>query len=497
MKKTILLRALFLLALVAGALSTHAQAYEYECVKNNSASESWIAQIYWLEEIEVQKDVILFFDIIGFPDYWKMRWKIVDRRSSSKNTGKDEVNEKSTIDLFLTNGQHITFKNLYSYSEYSHGERRIDYYMNDYEILLNNKTFLNNKYQLPGYAMALLRSYNITKMVFNGVSILTPKFRSADTFDAMCKSLISKTGEYGQYGTSLLEEFVPNDRKPIIANSSHSQQGERISTDTEVSLIDIFSALSSALDSMEKDETLKVNTTSEKETSKQATSSTTVKRAAAKSTKDSVDSMMVASSQRRTTAAGPSTNTKPATTTKKQPAKNATTAVTQRADNSTGVISMTLHQLVMQPLGVLPQKSQHMKSNDIMDFLNTNYPQWASRLYSGGEMIGPLNSKYNMSWKGIIPSASCRFNSEGVFNKYTMRLTLPKAEFTPDEAESFFEGLKSDMNKEGINMNLNAAKNGWKAVLSDRIVALRKEKYSESTDIVIDVWFTDENGKTY
>lgn len=49
--------------------------------------------------------------------------------------------------------------------------------------------------------MRQLRKYNIIKFSVNGKITSTPNFRSAATIDAMCKTLISKTGDQGQYGS--------------------------------------------------------------------------------------------------------------------------------------------------------------------------------------------------------------------------------------------------------------------------------------------------------
>lgn len=53
------------------------------------------------------------------------------------------------------------------------------------------------------YIMSLLRTYNIVSLTIGETTINTPNMRSADTFDAMCKTLISKTGDQGQYGKRL------------------------------------------------------------------------------------------------------------------------------------------------------------------------------------------------------------------------------------------------------------------------------------------------------
>ena len=59
------------------------------------------------------------------------------------------------------------------------------------------------------YVMKQLRKFNITKISINGKIVSTPNFRSAATIDAMCKTLISKTGDQGQYGSTNTSSTSP------------------------------------------------------------------------------------------------------------------------------------------------------------------------------------------------------------------------------------------------------------------------------------------------
>ena len=53
------------------------------------------------------------------------------------------------------------------------------------------------------HVMSLLRTYDIVSFTIEDITVKTPGLHSADTFDAMCKTLASKTGDQGQYGKRL------------------------------------------------------------------------------------------------------------------------------------------------------------------------------------------------------------------------------------------------------------------------------------------------------
>lgn len=70
--------------------------------------------------------------------------------------------------------------------------------------------------------MSLLRTYDIIAITIEGITIKTPGLRSADTFDAMCKTLVSKTGDQGQYGKRLTNNNnnASNAQKPQTPTTS-------------------------------------------------------------------------------------------------------------------------------------------------------------------------------------------------------------------------------------------------------------------------------------
>ena len=68
------------------------------------------------------------------------------------------------------------------------------------------KKFFLNDSQRQTFAMSVLRLYNITKVSFDGKTINTPKMRSAETFNAMCKALEEKTDDQWSYGEENMEK---------------------------------------------------------------------------------------------------------------------------------------------------------------------------------------------------------------------------------------------------------------------------------------------------
>ena len=70
----------------------------------------------------------------------------------------------------------------------------------------SNKTLKQNTFEAGSYFIGQLRKYNITKISIldkanHRVELATNGFRSAITIDAMCKTLMAKTGDQGQYGS--------------------------------------------------------------------------------------------------------------------------------------------------------------------------------------------------------------------------------------------------------------------------------------------------------
>lgn len=216
MKKTIILRVFFLFALVANVLFAHAQAYEYVCKKEG---DFWTCGLKNL--IELQDDLGITFELRGRKGYlWKIYWRIYDRRESGRQfRGDAEMNENSKVVVYLENGLSLTFTKCLSLPDYSSF-----LYMTDAIEFLNGKQFLFNDSQRQTFAMSLLRLYNITKVSFDGKAINTPKMRSAETFNAMCKTLIAKTGDQEQFGKEKIKDSEVEDvvRNMTVESSSSS-----------------------------------------------------------------------------------------------------------------------------------------------------------------------------------------------------------------------------------------------------------------------------------
>ena len=186
MKSTILLRALFLSFLVAGALSTHAQAYEFDCkvVDKYADGELWQCE-FWADisddqfirmDIQSKKDTPCFFSL-----------SIGDLEDASFYTifSGDEVK----VQFHLSNGEVLS-------TDRAGGDR--EGIKLGAQQLRSSKPNTQNPF--GSYAMQQLRRYNITKIVVDDDEFLTPDFRSAATIDAICKALIAHTGDQGQYG---------------------------------------------------------------------------------------------------------------------------------------------------------------------------------------------------------------------------------------------------------------------------------------------------------
>lgn len=87
----------------------------------------------------------------------------------------------------------------------------------------SNKTLKQNTFEAGSYFIGQLRKYNITKISIldkanHRVELATNGFRSAVTIDAMCKTLMAKTGDQGQYGSILNKPSSPPTTKPRISS---------------------------------------------------------------------------------------------------------------------------------------------------------------------------------------------------------------------------------------------------------------------------------------
>ncbi|MBQ6032081.1 MAG: hypothetical protein IJL29_03550 [Prevotella sp.] len=188
MKKMTIQRVLFMLVVASNTLFAQAQAYEYNCEKRSDGS--WYCQM---------KNLVQYSDDIGvsvFIDCKKdhtaeIVLQAIDLNEPNLIIGKGKT---GTVKLYLSNGEVLT-------SSEARGPFPYLFYIGAQSFTSNKVTV--DKSNDGKYAMKQLRRYNIIKISVQGIEFSTPKFRSAATIDAMCKTLISKTGDQGQYGSSL------------------------------------------------------------------------------------------------------------------------------------------------------------------------------------------------------------------------------------------------------------------------------------------------------
>lgn len=100
----------------------------------------------------------------------------------------------SSLKLYLSNGEILTGK-------YKSDGNSI-WFRIATNNFVSNKVNITNDSKRMAYVMKQLRKYNIIKISIDEMIMSTPKFRSAATIDDMCKTLISKTGDQGQYGNT-------------------------------------------------------------------------------------------------------------------------------------------------------------------------------------------------------------------------------------------------------------------------------------------------------
>ena len=102
----------------------------------------------------------------------------------------------NNIRLYLKNGEVLT-NNLALYDKDHYG----CYLFTSNQFISNKKDNFANEYERGKYVMSRLRLYDIIKISINGEITETPNFWSSATIDAMCKDLMAKTGDQGQYGS--------------------------------------------------------------------------------------------------------------------------------------------------------------------------------------------------------------------------------------------------------------------------------------------------------
>ena len=176
-------RGLMLTLLLVNTLFVNAQAYEYECFKED--------QDYWRCKIT---DPVFFTEKkeISFGLWAAKNRTLVLHLVPIDANGFFEIgeNKTETVKLFLSNGEVLT-------SSKALGSI-------PYVIYVGTQSLSSNKVKtgddIGSYVIQQLRTYNINTISIQNYNYTTPGLRSAATIDAMCKKLMQYTGDQGQYG---------------------------------------------------------------------------------------------------------------------------------------------------------------------------------------------------------------------------------------------------------------------------------------------------------
>lgn len=211
MKKTILKRGIFVFLLLLQMVQGHAQAYEFECEENNGFWRCSLKQ-----GLEFQKDVELLFYISAARGLGSIvRFAIIDTREGLHNfqTFGFESTSPVVFMLHLSDGEILQNSECVSHTIF---------YDNGTQHFTSNKKKFTSPLETISYIMSRLRKVNIVKISVNGKNLATPNFRSAATIDAMCKKLITKTGDQGQYGTAPTGSSTTSKKTTTNRSSSSS-----------------------------------------------------------------------------------------------------------------------------------------------------------------------------------------------------------------------------------------------------------------------------------
>ena len=210
MKKLLAITALILIALTASA---QAYVYEHEIKENgwhecftndNNMYRDNTGELYHFF-LDAQKDS---YCVVGFVT------RTIQFESKNKGIKLSKKEEDFPIQFKLSNGYILKSDTLNS----KHWD--MIFRISSGGMTINNRILDDKSYQ---DAMSLLRTYDIVAITVEGITINTPGLRSADTFDAMCKTLISKTGDQGQYGKRLTNNNnnnASNAQKPQTPTTS-------------------------------------------------------------------------------------------------------------------------------------------------------------------------------------------------------------------------------------------------------------------------------------
>lgn len=173
------------------AIQGFAQAYEFDLEQSEYNSDHWLAELH--EGIIVIEGKFLGMSLYTSQNYSVvLSFYLLDTNNNPHYLSyliKD--GEQGALQLYLDNGEVLTTSEA--------GKDHFFIALGAQRLKGQKNTSLGNN---GGDAMKLLRNHNITKIRVQGHDFTTPGFRSAATIDAMCKALIGKTGDQGQYGSA-------------------------------------------------------------------------------------------------------------------------------------------------------------------------------------------------------------------------------------------------------------------------------------------------------
>lgn len=206
MKELVIKRIILLLVFTTNILFANAQAYEITC--ESVKDGFWRSHLK--DAVKFSDKKFLLLDIICRRDYSCILGFILMDYGNSKIHYWVDEGKTGTMKIYLSNGEILTTTQAKSGSN--------SFWTNmGAQTIVSSKT--NTTTNNGGYVMQQLRKYNITKIVLDGKEYATPNFRSAATIDAMCKTLISKTGDQGQYGSGTTSSSTTNSQSTAPASN--------------------------------------------------------------------------------------------------------------------------------------------------------------------------------------------------------------------------------------------------------------------------------------
>ena len=192
----------------------NAQAYEIE---SKSSDDGW----YYCHTKDFEQNILLQLHVNEkYVTYVSFG---IFRNTNEGGENLKDYDKSSTFKLNLSNGEILT---------YAGGFNSLVAALGKFDISCSK--FGSNKKNLTGeddgyYVLTQLRKYNITKISIASWSKSFSKFRSAATFDAMCKKLKRETGlNNAHFGASPTE----SSNSSSASSSSSSSRGSSASSNS-------------------------------------------------------------------------------------------------------------------------------------------------------------------------------------------------------------------------------------------------------------------------